>query len=155
MGWRRPRRLMLASSFMSFQTTPRASHASVALGAVPNLTLTLTLGSVDAWGQQRAQGFVRAIHVALLVWLMGRSSFDLIHVALLVWMKGHSVIPLSPDSCCAPDPLSTAHHTTGYSVDTTFSDFNPRCQSHPFIFCHVDQSCGASIRVIWRSNRFI
>ena len=62
---------------MSFQTTPRASHASVALGVVPNLTLTLTLGSVDAWGQQRAQGFVRAIHVALLVWLMGRSVIRL------------------------------------------------------------------------------
>ena len=62
---------------MSFQATPRASHASVALGVVPILPLTLTLGLVDGWGQRRAQGFVRAIHVALLVWLTGRSVIRL------------------------------------------------------------------------------
>ena len=50
-------------------------------------------------------------------------------MALLVWPMGHSVIPLSPDSYCAPDLLSTAHRTTGYSVDTTFSEFNQRCQA--------------------------
>jgi len=45
--WRRRRRLMLAM--------PSASYTG------------------DAWGQRRAQGLARAIHVAFLVWVMGHS----------------------------------------------------------------------------------
>ena len=47
-----PRRLMLASSFRSFQATPRASHANVALGVVLTLALTLTSALVDAWDSE-------------------------------------------------------------------------------------------------------
>ena len=57
LGWRRLRRLMPASSFMSFQVTPRASHASVASGVVPNLALTLTFGLVDAWAAMSSRPF--------------------------------------------------------------------------------------------------
>ena len=64
--------LWLAMPFASSQATPATSHAGVASGVVFTSTLTLTLALVDAWGQRRAQGPPRAIHVALLVWLMGR-----------------------------------------------------------------------------------
>ena len=47
-----PRRLTLASSFMSFQATPRASHASVALGVVLTFALILTSALVDAWDNE-------------------------------------------------------------------------------------------------------
>ena len=61
---------------------PLRLHAGIALCAFPGdalgvnftLALTLTLVLADAWGQRRAQGFACAIHVALLVWLMGRSA---------------------------------------------------------------------------------
>ena len=73
-------------------------------------------------------------------------------MALLVWLMGRLVIRFDPDSYCAPDPLSTAHRTTGHSVDTTCSEFNQGCQDHPSICCHVARLCGASIRVVQCSN---
>ena len=73
------------TSLIFWLTTPATSYAGVALyvlpgdalGVVFTLTLTLTLALVGAWGQRRAQGSPRAIHVALLVWLMGRSVIRL------------------------------------------------------------------------------
>ena len=69
---------MLASSFVSFQATPRASHASVALGVVPNLDIDFDLGLGRCLGQRRAQDPSRIFHEALPVQLMGRSviQFD-------------------------------------------------------------------------------
>ena len=99
---------MLASSFMSFQATPWASHASVALGVVPTLTLTLTLGLVDAWGQRRAPDPSRIFHEALLVWLMGRSVIQLDPRGASCMADGNPVIRFDPRgaSCMADGTFS-------------------------------------------------
>ena len=62
---------------MSFQATPRASHASVALGVVPNIDIDFDLGLGRCLGQRRAQGPSRIFHEALPLWLMRRSVIQL------------------------------------------------------------------------------